>query len=249
VNGILGVIENVLLEFTETTRSTPRAENLTALPATITAGSTATATISDGIGVIAAPTSTAQIINTVTAFDGLIDYGGVSGNAGSGFSAPPQVASAIASVSIPMLDPAFPQYVGAGTVSLTVVRTGAGFPVTGPTISTRIDTEVSMVVLANYQYRAYEGYLCIGIPERFGAPAAATGPGVGGFKRHSNGAVIPMAAQADLGVWVGSSGEINGYGFITYWEPADVLFADPIRLFRSLEPILSEDDDAIRITL
>jgi len=156
-NPSYGTLTGVQLQLTTTIRSTPRMENLDAVPRTLVGGSSGSLSLTRTGS--ATPLLTAQgsvtITNTVTAFDGTIDYGGATGNYGSGFSAPPISAQAIAGVQLPSGSADFQSFVGTSYATLGFAASATPIATGASSISSSITSEVGAEVKVIYTYTPF----------------------------------------------------------------------------------------------
>lgn len=156
-----GTLTGVELRLTATIRSTPRMENLDAVSRTLVGGSTGTLTVSafGSATPMVITQGSVTITNTVTAFDGYIDWGGVTGNYGSGFSAPPISAEATAAVQLQPGSADFLAFVGdgSGTKHAKMGFSGTAVPIaTGAaSINALIASEVGASLTVIYHYTPF----------------------------------------------------------------------------------------------
>lgn len=144
-NPSLGTLERV--EFTLAAHVEGKAffENLDSEPAEVTSKLSAQLELTDGqLVTVAIPVLT--VVDTVTAFDGIIDFGGTSGRTYSDMAADRTESSVFT-------DPAFlAQFIGLGIIDLTASAYGQS-KITGPgNLAAGFMTKASCVVTVTYVY-------------------------------------------------------------------------------------------------
>lgn len=237
---VVGKLQEVVLEVENLIRSQVSAENLDSSPHTLTVGSDSNITVKDAsLTVLLSVDTTVSQSTAVTAYDGVTDFAGPGGSPGSGFIIdPPLSAAHTETVTLDSGDGAtFAQFIGTGTITLTLFATGSEIATGSPSIARHIITETGAQITFTYRYRKNEGYFWLAFPDWTGE---APRPG-DGAKLVSTGAIFPLATASDLAV----STSINGYGYSLQDNGSGVIY----RMFRSKYPVYSGDDDAVLITL
>lgn len=152
----LGVLNSVVVQLDGTVRCSPRAENLQNFPRTITVGAIGTMEIFNAnytqsyLDVSAVVTRSVD----VTAYDGVTDFAGPGGTAGSGFIIDPPL-SAVATASLQFLpaDSAFLDFVGSGELELGAMNDAIKIaPPPPPEVLTLISIDVGSALQVTYNY-------------------------------------------------------------------------------------------------
>jgi hypothetical protein len=231
-----GVLVGIGLELQATNRTTFRLENLEPTPQTINASSTITVAASTSGNALFTTAPVASISNSVTAFDGTIDFGGSTGNYGSGFSAPPVSGVNTENRTITSSDPLWSIFSGTGVVSVDATASGVDTTacVPGPTNLARATAyEFGIGITARYKYHPFTGYFWFmyDVQATFSPHS---------FKVASTGEDLPMASADDFLVFIPADYvfTVNGFGCTVY---PDFSTNTTYRIFRSKYPFYGGD--------
>jgi len=217
-------------------RTQMRVENLSATADTYTFSQTGTMTVNGLTGITPVINATSSCILLLTAYDGVLDYGGIFGNSGSGATLNNLNGAATALYTITPGSSAWNQLM-AGPVLLSVVTTD-GPPVVTPVVNvSMLFTSATRADIAvNISYRRWAGYFWMMIPFDWPLPAA-----IGGFKLALDNSNVVMASMDD---GYGTSEE-NGCGYEEGYEFP--FFSPDYKIVRSLNPYYGGDVGSILI--